>query len=114
MKIISCTIGEISCLNDDDLFVGEVAFRFSSDERMSTMRQASSHDMLLLLKIRGDRTWAFERIQFEFLKQAQVLVSQARQHLDGATLDSLNAYNEASFTEGRHRMVSSLVQVKPT
>ena len=114
MKIISCTIGEISHLSEEDLFVGEVVF---VSRVMNGFRRYGKHPAttwLLILKIKGDKSWCFQPIQSEFLKETHVLGSHARRHLGGATLDLLNEYTETSFREDRHRMVSSLMSVKPT
>ncbi len=113
MKISRCSIGEISHIPEDDLFVGEVVFQFSSDGRIPPMRQLSSQDMLLVIKVKGDKSWPFDRVQTEFIKEAQSLISEAGRHLDGATVGSLNDYNLASAKEERDRMVFSLLSAKP-
>jgi hypothetical protein len=112
VTIRSCKIGEISHISEDDLYVGEVVFQFSDDGRDS-LRQMSSHEMLLVIRIKGDKTWPFDRVQSEFLKEAQALILEAGGHLDGATIDSLNDYNFASSKEDRDRMVFSLLSAKP-
>jgi hypothetical protein len=113
VTIKSCTIGEISHITEDDLFVGEVVVQFSSDGRAAPMRQMSGHEMLLVVRMKGDKTWPFDRIQSKFLKQAQALISEAADHLDGATIDSLNDHNLASAKEDGASMVFSLLSAKP-
>jgi hypothetical protein len=113
VTIRRCTIGEISHIPEDDLFVGEVVFQFSSDGRVPRMRQTSSQEMLLVVRVKGDKTWPFNRVQSEFLKQAQALILEAGDHLNGATMDRLNDHNLACTNEDRDSMVFSLLSAKP-
>ncbi|CAN7477334.1 hypothetical protein LJR231_003270 [Phyllobacterium sp. LjRoot231] len=113
MTIRNCTIGEITHIVDDDLFVGEVIFQFSGDGHVSPTGQTSSHEMLIVIRIKGDKTWPFDRVQSEFLKEAQTLILQAGGHLDGATIESLNDYNIASAKGLHDSMVSSLLSTMP-
>lgn len=74
MTVRNCIIGEITHLVEDDLFVGEVVFQFS-DGRVPLMRQMSTHEMPIVIRIKGDKTWPFDRVQSEFLKKAETLIS---------------------------------------
>ena len=113
MTIKSCTIGEISHIAEDDLFVGEVVVQFSSKGRAAPMPQMSGPEMLLVVRMKGDKTWPYERVQSELLKEAQALLLEARDHLDGATIDWLNDRNLASARADHDSMVFSVLSAKP-
>jgi len=105
--MINCTIGEISYLYEDGLFVGEVVVHFSDKRTAAAGPQVSSHDMLLVLRINGDPDWSFGRIQEAFLKKAQALILEAGRHLDGATIQSLCENSATALRDTKHRLALS-------
>jgi hypothetical protein len=92
LRIDYCGIGEISYVSEDGIYVGEVLFQFK-DEHLPNLHQISAHSLKILVKVRGEKAWNFERVQESLLGEARHLMSMAGAHVADATVKRLEELN---------------------
>ncbi|WP_441227895.1 hypothetical protein AB7813_03700 [Tardiphaga sp. 20_F10_N6_6] len=98
MKVSYCGIGRVSFIADDGIYVGEAHFQIG-DESLPASVLTKWHDLKIELRIEGERTWTFEKVQAELIAKAKPLLSLGSAHLDGATVASLSQYNAQADAE---------------
>lgn len=108
MKISYFSIGHVSFVADEETYIAEVTFQTKGDDRLTGSQKIYSHDINLRIRKKGDRSWSFERIQAEILAEAVVLLGLAHEHIDGATIESLEQYNAAIDKENEEERSTDL------
>jgi hypothetical protein len=100
VKVIFCGIRDLSFIAADSIFFGRVQFQLS-DDALPEHQMAIGHDVDLNIRLKGDASWPFERVEQEFLAKAIDALGLVSKHLDGATVQSIEQHNRAMEAEAQ-------------
>lgn len=107
MKITYCGIGNISFIAEEGTYVAQVMFQIR-DDRLTGMQHIAGHELEMKIRVPGDSTWPFERVQEAIRVEASTLLDLARSHLQNATIKSLLEYNRTSDEEANAKQREDL------
>ncbi|KAB2692545.1 hypothetical protein [Brucella intermedia] len=85
-------VGDISFIDVDGVYVGEVMFQ-TDDDRLEGGHRIASQEIKVTIRLKGDPDWSYAKVRELVLREAEEILALSHRHIAGKSWQDLHKHN---------------------